>query len=156
MKTLQDLHDIIINTDTPLVVTIQSELYGSYNLELIVPINNGNGNVQMSHEVVNQMDKGSYSKQKIKEWSQEFIDLVKSPDNDIPSHLIESLPHEIQGFYIPTKRVNLDWYKENKDCNYLVQCPKVRTLPIITYTDKQLNKFIEKNSVQLEKLYNLI
>jgi hypothetical protein len=135
----------------PQVITIESDTYGTYNLELIIPIVYINDKMKLSSDLRNKLNVSSYSY----EHFLTFESLFFRGNKDIPVENLKQLDINcgaaICGIYIPTKRINKEWSSDKKDHNGKKYWKKGQ-LPIIEYTDKQLLKFLKKNQKTIDEI----
>jgi len=133
----------------PFTVDINSELYGTYTMVLVTIEVNINEGIFPSKELFDNLDSGTRTTRMLQDFSESFLTNMKKAGL---GHIKESLGGAVMGTYIPLEVFNENWKVENLDCKYLAQCPRVKKLPIIQKTEKQMVRFLEKNN----ELINLL
>lgn len=135
-------------------IKFESELYGSYNMQLILPIIYISNDIIEVSDLRKSLNINSFSLQSFIK----FIEIYKDKKEELKEiqHIDISLNGGILGLYIPTFNINENWSKENKDCLYLQKCKGVKKLPVVEYNNKNIfTKLNKQQEIILKHLENL-
>jgi hypothetical protein len=154
MKSLKNIQSLF-PSDIPRIIEVNSSLYGTYYMELFLPIINLSENITSSWDLKHSFNiDSSYQINGVRDWPKYLLDQAKN--NPSLQTLFDTLPYSIQVLYLVTDNVNKDWFINNKNCDFSKQCPTVKKIPIVSKTEKQINKFIDSNYVEIDRLISLI
>lgn len=155
LQTLKDNHKKLEQKigNVPFTIERNSDSYGSYTLVLVIVEVNINKCIFDSKDLFDNLNAGTRSTRMLQDFSPKFLEDMKKAGLE---HIKQSMGGAVMGTYIPLEVFNENWKNKNSKCNYLKQCPKVKKLPVIEKTEKQMVRFLEKNNEAIDTLIEKI